>query len=148
HLVHDRQGSGPRADNQAPALPGYIFLDRERRVPKGRSELFGWLLIPLADVATIDDDVTLIGRSIDTDLPKGKLIETQNTFGLFPLSLTAPPAHKFSRNLNSINIGLDPLDANAPLGSDRDANPSIFGQAVAPLFFSTRRHFPVVLLHG
>src|SRR5262249_4064235 len=72
HLVHDRQGSGPRADNQAPARPGYIFHDRERRVPKGGSEPFGWLLIPLADVATIDDDVTLIGRSIDTDRPKGK----------------------------------------------------------------------------
>ena len=111
HLVHNRQGSRPRADNQPPALPGDILLSRERRVPKGSPKPFGRLLIPFADVAPIDDNVAIIGRSIDTDRPKGKSLENQNPFARSPLPLTARLAHKSSPNLNSINIGSNRLEA-------------------------------------
>jgi hypothetical protein len=63
--------------------------------PKGGAELFRWLLIPLADVAAIDHDVVLVGRSINADRPKGKCLEAQTRFPRsFPA--TASLAHKSS----------------------------------------------------
>jgi hypothetical protein len=95
HLLHNRQGSSTGTDDQPLAFPGYVFLDRERRVSKGGSELFGWFLIPLPDVTAIDHDVILVGRSINADRPKGECLKTQTCF---PRSLlfTAVLAHKSS----------------------------------------------------
>jgi hypothetical protein len=64
-------------------------------VPKGGAELFGWLFIPFADLAAIDHDVVLIGRSINADRPKGKCLESQTRFAR-SLSAMVPLAHKSS----------------------------------------------------
>ena len=62
---------------------------------KGGAEFFRWLLIPLADVAAIDHDVVLVGRSINADRPKGKCLEAQTRFPRsFPA--IASLAHKLS----------------------------------------------------
>ena len=40
HFIHNWQLARPRADDKAPALPGYLLLNRYRRMSEGVSEFF------------------------------------------------------------------------------------------------------------
>ena len=77
YLVHDRQSPGASTDHEPLALPGYVFLDRERCVSKRVAELFRWLLIALANVPPVDHDIMLVGRTTDANRTKGKSFEVQ-----------------------------------------------------------------------
>src|SRR5208282_4359808 len=58
---HYRQAAcAPGADHQPSTLPRDLFLERERSVPKFRSELSGSFLLALAHLATIDHDVVIV----------------------------------------------------------------------------------------
>ena len=66
HLVHHRKRSiSSRADYEALALPGYLFLDRDRGVSELLAESFRGLLLALANPATVNDDVTFINNAIN-----------------------------------------------------------------------------------
>ena len=67
HLFHDRQSSCAGPDHQALALPGYLLLDGNWRVSEGFTELFGRLLLALADFTAIDHHVVLVGGPVNAD---------------------------------------------------------------------------------
>ena len=67
HLIHHRQGAGAGTDDEPSALPGYGLLWRNRRVPEGFTECFGWFFLPLADPAAVDHHVVLVGRPVHAD---------------------------------------------------------------------------------
>ena len=70
HLFHHGQRSGSGADHKPSALPGYLLLYRERRMPKPVTEPFGRFFLALADAATVDHDVIRLSRSVNTDRAK------------------------------------------------------------------------------
>jgi hypothetical protein len=59
--------AGSRADDKAPALPGDILLDGERRVAEFLAELLGWLFFALANLSAIDHDVVFVCQAIDAN---------------------------------------------------------------------------------
>src|SRR6266478_2497771 len=76
HLVHHRKRSiSSRADYEALALPGYLFLDRDRGTSELLAEFFRGLLLALANSAAVNDDVTFIGNVIDFDSTEVKFAE-------------------------------------------------------------------------
>jgi hypothetical protein len=79
HLLHDRQGADTRY-RQPAAGTSWVCPPGLRAVcvSKGGAQLFGGLLIPLADVAAIDNDVLLIGRSIGSTQRKIPGLQTRN----------------------------------------------------------------------
>src|SRR5712692_216839 len=80
HLVHHRKRSiSSRADYEALAFPGYLFLDRERSMSELLAEFFRGLLLALANPAAVNDDVTFIGNVIDFDSTEVKFAEVQMT---------------------------------------------------------------------
>src|SRR5260370_26699057 len=64
HLFHHRQRSGSGADHKPSALPGYLLLCRERRMPKPVTEPFGRFFLALADAATVAPNVMPASRTI------------------------------------------------------------------------------------
>jgi hypothetical protein len=56
--------------SRALTLPGYVFLYREWCESKRVAGFFGWLLIPLVDVPTLDHDTMSAGRAINANQPK------------------------------------------------------------------------------
>jgi hypothetical protein len=57
-------------------FPGDGFLGRHRRVAVGLSEFLGELLLPLANLPTIDQHVVFVGNAIDTDAAEREIFET------------------------------------------------------------------------
>jgi hypothetical protein len=56
HLVHHRKRSiSSRADYEALALPGYLFLDRDRGTSELFAEFFRGLLLALANPAAVKE---------------------------------------------------------------------------------------------
>ncbi len=56
HLVHHRKRSiSSRADYEALALPGYLFLDRDRGMSELLAEFFRGLLLALANPAAVKE---------------------------------------------------------------------------------------------
>jgi len=56
HLVHHRKRSiSSRADYEALALPGYLFLDRDRGTSELLAEFFRGLLLALANPAAVKE---------------------------------------------------------------------------------------------
>jgi hypothetical protein len=60
------------------AFPGYLLFDGERCVAEGVTELFGWLLLALADLSAVDHHVVFIGNAIDPDGTEGILSEAHS----------------------------------------------------------------------
>jgi hypothetical protein len=55
HRFHDWQRSAAGPDHQALALPGDVLVERQRRVAVELSVLLGAALLPLPDLAAVDD---------------------------------------------------------------------------------------------
>src|SRR6266404_7220944 len=91
HLVHHRKRSiSSRADYEALAFPGYLFLDRERSMSELLAEFFRGLLLALANPAAVNDDVTFIGNAIDFDSTEVKFAEVhKRRLPVFTLILSA-----------------------------------------------------------
>ncbi len=65
-VVHHRQRAiGAGADHQPAAPPGDILGGRQRGVAVGAAELAGSALLPLADLPAVDDQVVVIGHTVD-----------------------------------------------------------------------------------
>jgi hypothetical protein len=76
HLFHHRKRSiSSRTNYEALALPGYFFLDRNRGMSELLAELFREFLLALADLATVNDDVTFISSAINFDSTEMKFAE-------------------------------------------------------------------------
>src|ERR1700694_4581352 len=92
HLVHHRKRSvSSRADYEALALPGYLFLDRDRGMSELLAEFFRGLLLALANPAAVNDDVTFIGNAINFDSTEVKFAEVHGgapRFTLIPSART------------------------------------------------------------
>jgi hypothetical protein len=87
HLVHHRKRSiSSRADYEALALPGYLFLDRNRGMSELLAESFRGLLLALANPAAVNDDVTFIGNAINFDSTEVKFAEVHSRALRFTLT--------------------------------------------------------------
>src|SRR6266851_5210111 len=90
HLVHHRKRSvSSRADYEALALPGYLFLDRDRGMSELLAESFRGLLLALANPAAVNDDVTFIGNAINFDSTEVKFAEVHGGAPRFTLIVSA-----------------------------------------------------------
>ena len=72
HFIHDRQRSRSGADDQPSAFPRDCFLRRHRRVAESLPEFLGGLLLPLANLPAIDEDVVLVRHAVDANRAEGK----------------------------------------------------------------------------
>lgn len=79
-LVRHRQGSArPTPDHEPSALPGDVLGRRERRVAEPRPEGLGRPLPTLADRASVDHEVVLVGHAIDLDRPEREPFEAHRS---------------------------------------------------------------------
>src|ERR1700732_2692443 len=89
HLVHHRKRSiSSRADYEPFALPGYLFLDRDRGMSELLAEFFRRLLLALANPAAVNDDVTFISSAINFDSTVVKFAEVHGKAPRFTLILS------------------------------------------------------------
>src|SRR5262245_33915444 len=75
YFVHDRQSARSGADNQPCAFPWDLFLQRKRRMAESLPEFLGGLLLPLADLPTIDEHVMIVSDPVDADRTEGERLE-------------------------------------------------------------------------
>src|ERR1700738_1821579 len=80
HFFHDWQRPSASADYQSPAFPGYFLFDRERCVSKFVTKLLGRLFLAFADLPSIDYNVMLVGRPVNTDRTKREIFEPHGYF--------------------------------------------------------------------
>src|SRR5216683_540718 len=86
HLVHHRKRSiSSRANHEALAIPGYLFLDRDRGMSELLAKSFRGLLLALANPASVNDDVTFIGNAINFDFTEVKFAEVHDGNPCFTL---------------------------------------------------------------
>src|SRR5579864_3715569 len=89
HLVHHRKRSiSSGADYEALALPGYLFLDRNRGMSELLAESFRGLLPALANPAAVNDDLTFIGNAINFDSTEVKFAEVHGGAPRFTLIIS------------------------------------------------------------
>src|SRR6266851_8721307 len=90
HLVHHRKRSiSSCANHEALAIPGYLFLDRDRGMSELLAKSFRRLLLALANPAAVDDEVTFIGNAINFDSTEVKFAEVHGEAPRFTLILSA-----------------------------------------------------------
>src|SRR6266851_7148338 len=89
HLVHHRKRSiSSRANHEALAIPGYLFLDRDRGMSELLAESFRGLLLALANPASVNDEVTFIGNAINFDSTEVKFAEVHGGDPRFTLIIS------------------------------------------------------------
>src|ERR1700739_4779902 len=66
-LLHNRQSATASPNDQPVTFPGNLLLNGQRSVTKVVTKFFGWLLIPLANLSSVDDHVVLVRRTVDAD---------------------------------------------------------------------------------
>jgi hypothetical protein len=88
-LVHHRERPiSSRANHEALAIPGYLFLDRERGMSELLAESFRGFLLALANRAVVNDYVTFVRNAINFDSTEVKFAEVYG--GEFRLTLFFP----------------------------------------------------------
>src|SRR5689334_3621055 len=83
HLFHYWQSPRASADHQSPALPRYVLLNGKRRMPEFFLVLFGRLLLPFADLSSIDHHIVFVSGSINADRSKRECFEAQPILRIF-----------------------------------------------------------------
>ena len=89
-LLHNRQSATASPNDQPVTFPGNLLLDGQRSVTKVVTKFFGWLLIPLANLSSIDDHVVLVRHTVDADRAKRKSVENHRgnrTLGSFVITM-------------------------------------------------------------
>ena len=79
HFVHDRERPPAGADHKPAALPGYLFIQGQRRMPKSVPIFSGRLLFPLVNLPPIDDHVVFVGNAINADRTEGKIFKSHRS---------------------------------------------------------------------
>src|SRR5215471_13215538 len=67
YFIHGRQLSGTGTDHEPLTFPRNLLLDRQRRVRELLTESLRWLLLALADLATVDHHVVFVSDTINAD---------------------------------------------------------------------------------
>src|SRR5215470_13163627 len=67
YFLHYRQSTRACANDQTLAFPWYPLLCREWGVTKLIAEFLGSFLFSFTDASTIDDNVMIVGYTIDSD---------------------------------------------------------------------------------
>src|SRR5207302_10822951 len=76
YVLHDGQSAVcTTADDELVALPGYVLVNRERRVAELLSKFLGGFFLAFADFAAINDDIVFVGAAIDLDGAKREFVE-------------------------------------------------------------------------